>query len=416
MPNKGNCGLIVGVIGTIGSGKTTLGRLLSEENSWSFLEEEWASNPYVIGKRAKKSSQLEISLGFLLMRKKQNKEAVRLKKQGKTVLLDTTFEMTDLYSRSTLDNTEYKIFKEIYECFAENISFPDAIVYLNGDHKVFIERALKRKWGIRLEKELINKKVLKSADTLIKKHLRSIAKCKIIFLDTTKIDIRNKETIKSISEKIIKIAKLRSIEDLAQALYDPNLPYHNFDHVLGAIEAGKTIVGNCKKEGVEIDEEVVHYALLFHDAGYHEDHVKKGFKNKEEYSAHLAEVGLQKLKINKEFIEKVKRAIISTNQNEKFETNEKKAVRAADLAGMAGDYGDFLENNKRLKEEYLFLTGKDLSWEQWREETKKVIGFYLCQDIHLTSKYADERGESVFHKKTKENLKRFLKEDIENLK
>jgi hypothetical protein len=47
-------------------------------------------------------------------------------------------------------------------------------------------------------------------------------------------------------------------------------------------------VERCLKEGVPINGEVVYYALLFHDAGYHENHASMGFTSKEVYSAHLA--------------------------------------------------------------------------------------------------------------------------------
>lgn len=206
--NKFSQGIIVGIVGTIGCGKTTLGKLLAKKNYWEFLEEDWKSNPYVVGDRAKKSSQLEISLGFLIMRKKQNESAKKLKKNGKIVLLDTMFEMTDLYSKSTLDNVDYKTFKTIYNYMAEDIANPDILIYLNGNHSVFIERALKRNWGVKLENDLINETILKSSDTLIKKYLKNINKHRILSFDTTKIDLRDKKNIGLISNEILKIKNI----------------------------------------------------------------------------------------------------------------------------------------------------------------------------------------------------------------
>jgi HD superfamily phosphodiesterase len=66
------------------------------------------------------------------------------------------------------------------------------------------------------------------------------------------------------------------------------LPYHNFNHVLRTLVSAELLMERCLKGGVPIDSEVLYYALLCHDAGYHEDHINKGFTTKEKYSAHLA--------------------------------------------------------------------------------------------------------------------------------
>jgi hypothetical protein len=78
------------------------------------------------------------------------------------------------------------------------------------------------------------------------------------------------------------------LEQGAAELYSDQMPYHSFNHVLGTLAAGAVLVENCVNEGVPINGDVVYYALLFHDAGYHENHISKGFTSKEEYSAHLA--------------------------------------------------------------------------------------------------------------------------------
>jgi len=202
-------------------------------------------------------------------------------------------------------------------------------------------------------------------------------------------------------------------EQIASDLYSSQIPYHNFKHALRAIEIGMQIVKYCQEENVPIDKNIVYYALLFHDAGYHKDHNKKGFKTKEEYAAHLAEESLKKLDINDtDFITKVKDTIISTTHNATFESNEAKAVRSSDLAGLAGSYDDFINNNKKLKAEYEMLSGKSISLDQWKEKTKEIIEFYLHQDIHLTSHYKGEDGESIFHKNARKNLKQFLEENM----
>jgi hypothetical protein len=131
------------------------------------------------------------------------------------------------------------------------------------------------------------------------------------------------------------------LEKVAAELYSDQMPYHNFNHVLGTLAAAELLVERCLKEDIPITGEVVYYALLFHDAGYHENHFSKGFTSKEEHSAHLAVQCLRAEAIPEDTIERVIAAILSTQRDAQFTSNEEKAVRAADLAGLASDYKNF---------------------------------------------------------------------------
>jgi predicted metal-dependent HD superfamily phosphohydrolase len=199
---------------------------------------------------------------------------------------------------------------------------------------------------------------------------------------------------------------------LAAQLYSDKLPYHNFQHALKAVERGEEIVARCHEDGVEINDGVVRYALLFHDAGYHEDCLKRGHKTKEEYAAFLAGEALKKVELPEDLIKKVQEAIISTHHDAEFVTNEAKAVRAADLSNFGGPYEDFLNNTWLLKKEAEMISGREISWNDWRQRTKETVEFYLKQDIHLTHAYADEHGRSLFHLRARANLERFLQEKI----
>ncbi len=205
--------------------------------------------------------------------------------------------------------------------------------------------------------------------------------------------------------------KDKQVEKIAKGLYSKLLPYHNFQHATNIAKKALEITEICHKEGIEVNDKVVYYASIFHDAGYHKDHLAMGFKSKEEYSAHLAEEYLQNI-LDRETIFKIKKVIIATHKDSTFFTNEEKIVRAADLSGMAGDYENFEKNNLNLKAEFEMIHNTSVSLEEWKKKTLEIIEFYLSQDIRLTSSYADKNGVSIFHKKTKENLKRFLAEQI----
>ena len=205
------------------------------------------------------------------------------------------------------------------------------------------------------------------------------------------------------------------IEKTAAAMYEPKLPYHNFGHAITVTRYAEIIVERCKRENVPLDEKVVYYALLFHDAGYHEDHIAKGFDIKEAYSAYLAEHALRDYGVDEETIEKVKTGIISTYVDAHCCSNEDKAVRAADLSGLAAEYEVFKLNAVRLMDEHELMNGEKVSWEDWKLGVKETLELYLREELKLTSEYYDENGNSVFHVQTRANLDTLLADDSPTL-
>jgi HD superfamily phosphodiesterase len=195
------------------------------------------------------------------------------------------------------------------------------------------------------------------------------------------------------------------LEQVAAELYSDQMPYHNFNHVLRTLAAGEVLVERCLKERIPIDGEVVYYAILFHDAGYYEDHINKGFTTKEEYSAHLAAQCLRAEDIPEDTIKRVVAAILSTERDAQFTSNEEKAVRVADLAGLASDYKTFRSDVEKLCQEDEMLTGRKVAWDEWKTSIEETIRFYLRQEIRLT------QPDALFYAQANQNLSRLLSED-----
>lgn len=197
----------------------------------------------------------------------------------------------------------------------------------------------------------------------------------------------------------------RQVEEIVGEFYDPKFPFHNFDHALSARDEGEKIIEFCKQQKIQINELVVRLALLFHDAGYHENYEGKGFKTKEEYAASLAGETLSKLKVAEEIIKQVESAILATHPQKSFDSPETQAVRAADLAGLALNYNIFLQNSKKLWEEDKILSDKKVSWEEWKGKAIKLIESYLSKEIPLIKDYKDQEGRTLFDK-ARANLER----------
>lgn len=211
--------------------------------------------------------------------------------------------------------------------------------------------------------------------------------------------------------KVDKSEKEPSLEEAASKYY-AEIPFHNFDHIKDVLEYAEGAMEECEKEGVFIDKEVVKKALLFHDAGYHENHKDKGFDTKEEYSATIAENELKKYGYSLELIKEVKEAIMATLKDGRFLTNEQKMARMSDISNMSGEYEKFLDCNLRLKNEIKYMSNKNFSWDEWKKMTKNIMEFYMGQDesMAITDK-RDDKGKTYFHNGIKQNLGKFLSED-----
>ncbi len=201
-----------------------------------------------------------------------------------------------------------------------------------------------------------------------------------------------------------------TIMNKAESLYDPKLAYHNFNHIHYVFAAADDIIERCRRNRVELDENVVYLALLFHDAGFIEDHVAMGFNSKEAYSARIAERILDEHDYEEEFIRKVSQAIIKTHCDERCDTNEDRAVKRADLSGLADSYQVFLDNAILLKQEYELLHGRKISWDDWKTQAIDRLLLFLSDTLELTDEEFDGNGESLFQRAVTANIERFRNE------
>ncbi len=192
--------------------------------------------------------------------------------------------------------------------------------------------------------------------------------------------------------------------------YDP-LPYHNGFHALTVYARASDIAGRYIGEGGEANLSLVKWSALLHDTHY-------AFKrplgqSREEYSASVAERYLHSLGATQDFCVKVGEVIIDgTHRDGHFKTVEAQILRAADLHTFGGEYPEFFAATLALYLEECELTGKRISFEEWKKNTAKVAAFYQAQDIHLSSRYYDPSGSSKWHNNLERNLEFFQDELI----
>jgi len=154
--------------------------------------------------------------------------------------------------------------------------------------------------------------------------------------------------------------------------YSAALPYHNWQHALDVMKGAQELIERLSQKGIVVDRPVIMVAAAWHDAGYHEDYKKRGYKTKEHFSAALAADFLEQASVSHEIIKKVQIAILGTIHYAKREELEALVLHRADIANIGSDYKAFRHNNSLLYKE-VALHGKQPAWPDWMQGTADLI-------------------------------------------
>jgi predicted metal-dependent HD superfamily phosphohydrolase len=194
------------------------------------------------------------------------------------------------------------------------------------------------------------------------------------------------------------------LEKTAELHYDPSLPYHNFGHIRDALTAAETILTRCRARRRKLDETAVYYAVLFHDAGYQEDHRAKGFEHKEDYSAKIAEEALTKALVPVATVRLACEAIRATRKGyEGKPSPEAQVVRAADLAQLAAPYPVFKSNTIKLWKEQERMRGDSMPWQEWKAKAVPEVEYFL-ESLYFVEPGGSQADAEPFLRQVRANL------------
>ena len=139
--------------GPIGSGKTTLARILSEKFSVQLLSEKAESNPFL--PRFYQDAQryaLPTQLFFLFQRSRQLADMSQRDLFSAPTVADFFLEKDPLFARLNLDDEEYSLYHQIYTHLQLKSPKPDLVIYLQTPVDELAERIEER--NISYEQEI----------------------------------------------------------------------------------------------------------------------------------------------------------------------------------------------------------------------------------------------------------------------
>jgi HD superfamily phosphodiesterase len=142
------------------------------------------------------------------------------------------------------------------------------------------------------------------------------------------------------------------------------LVYHNQVHTENVVNAAIEIANHYRLS--DLDYFIVVTAAWFHDIGYYTDPARH-----EEKGAEEAAVFLKRKGVDETTIQTVAQCIRATRLPQSPETLLEKIVADADLFHLGTS--KFLETNKQIRKEFIALHNIDLSKDEWRNKTIRLL-------------------------------------------
>ncbi|MFD0914175.1 deoxynucleoside kinase [Methylophilus luteus] len=131
--------------GPIGSGKTTLARMLADKFSVELLSEKAEANPFLT--RFYQDAQryaLPTQLFFLFQRSRQIEDMAQRDMFGQPTVSDFFLEKDPLFAHLNLDDEEYSLYHQIYQHLQLKAPKPDLVVYLQTPIDALVDRIEER--------------------------------------------------------------------------------------------------------------------------------------------------------------------------------------------------------------------------------------------------------------------------------
>ena len=203
------------VSGNIGSGKSSLTKILSEQLGWKAFYEVVEDNPYLgdfYNDMKKWSFHLQIF--FLSKRFQHHQNIVRdpcSVVQDRSIYEDVDIFARNLYEQGLMSPRDYCNYRELFTIMVDFLSPPDLIIYLQASIDTLRRRISLR--GRDYEKN-ISSGYLEQLNTLYEKWVTGFTICPILTIPADALDfVQSPEHLKIISKKIL--SKLQGVEKVS---------------------------------------------------------------------------------------------------------------------------------------------------------------------------------------------------------
>jgi len=178
--------------GNIGSGKTTLARILSERWGSRLMLEQFSDNPFLpkfYENPQKHAFALELS--FLAERYHQNRNELNqtdLFRPG--IVADYSFSKSLIFAQINLPEDEFQLYRSLFDIIYGRLSKPDLLVYLHCSEEKALRQISKRGRGF---EQSIDQKYLEQINQGYLEFFRQQQEIAILILNVEHVDFVESE-------------------------------------------------------------------------------------------------------------------------------------------------------------------------------------------------------------------------------
>lgn len=194
----------VSIAGNIGSGKSSLTKMISNELGWTAYFESVRSNPYLKDfYRDMKRWSFQLQVYFLSHRFRTHKKIIESRKsvvQDRSIYEDVEIFARNLYLMGRMEKRDYENYRNLFHEMAAYLKPPDLIVYLKADISTLLKQIKIR--GREFEKT-IETSYLSRLNRSYGQWTRNYKLGKLLIIDSTKLDfVNNRKHFESILKKV----------------------------------------------------------------------------------------------------------------------------------------------------------------------------------------------------------------------
>ncbi len=196
----------ISVAGNIGSGKSSLTKMIAKEFGWVPYYESVQDNPYLsdfYDDMRRWSFQLQVY--FLSHRFHTHKKIIDSKKsviQDRSIYEDVEIFARNLYLMGRMEKRDYQNYRALFYEMVSYLKAPDLVVYLKADVKTLFKQIKLR--GRDFEQS-IEKKYIERLNRSYKKWINEYKLGKVLVIESDNIDfVNNNDDFKNIISSIKK--------------------------------------------------------------------------------------------------------------------------------------------------------------------------------------------------------------------
>ena len=193
----------IAIAGNIGSGKTTLTRLLAKHFGWTPHFEEVDHNPYLDSfYEDMQRWSFNIQIFFLNSRFRQ---VIDIRNSGKDVVQDRTIYedamifAPNLYSMGLMESRDFENYRSLFDLMSKFLQAPDLLIYLRASVPTLIRQIAKRN---RDYEQSIRLDYLSNLNDRYEEWISGYKEGKLLIIESDNLELDKPEDLGSIVEKI----------------------------------------------------------------------------------------------------------------------------------------------------------------------------------------------------------------------